>query len=540
LRRSSVKIVAKTKTPEIISLSALELEQLLSELRRQLAPATYQLVESLLRTLQWVMALLEEKTASLARLRRLLFGGKTETIQQLFPKRSAADGRSTTEAASTPKAKRKGHGRKAATEYPGAQRVKVPHPTLCAGAVCLKCLKGKLYRLTFPARLIRLVAQPIFQATLYELERLRCALCGTLFTAPAPPEATQGKYDPSVGVMLAVMRYGAGLPMYRMDKWQQYFGVPLPASTQWELIDAASKVPALVYEALIDTAAQGRLLHNDDTTMRVQSLRKELSSAVDAERTGIFTTSIISRVGDHQIALFFTGQKHAGENLDQLLKRRAEHLQKPLQMCDALARNQSKDFATILCNCLLHGRRNFVEVVESFPEPCRKVIESVREIYRVEAQAKKQNLSDAQRLVFHQEHSQPVMEQLHQWMKEQIEQKQVEPNSGLGQAIQYMLTHWEALTRFLSVPGAPLDNNICERALKMAILHRKNSLSYKTLHGAEVGDIFMSLLQTCQLNGINPFDYLMALERHSEQVRQQPTHWLPWSYQQTLAALDTG
>lgn len=532
--------MAESKTPEIISVSALELEQLLTELRVQLAPATYRLVESLLRTLQWVMGLLEAKTVSLARLRRVLFGQKTEATEKLFPRGSAADSGSTTGAASTPKAKRKGHGRKAAADYPGAQRVPVPHPTLCAGALCSKCLKGKLYLLSAPARLVRLVAQPIFQATLYELQRLRCALCGALFTAPAPPEANQGKYDPSVGVMLAVMRYGAGLPMYRMDKWQQYFGVPLPASTQWELIDAASKTPAVVFQALIDTAAQGRLLHNDDTTMRVQSLGKQIASAVDPERTGVFTTSIVSQVDDHPVALFFTGQKHAGENLDQVLKRRAGHLEKPLQMCDALARNQSKEFATILCNCLLHGRRNFVDVVDNFPEPCRKVIESLREIYRVEAQAKQQNLSDAQRLVFHQQHSQPVMEQLHQWMKEQMEQKQVEPNSGLGQAIRYMLKHWEALTRFLRVPGAPLDNNICERALKMAILHRKNSLSYKTLHGAEVGDIFMSLIHTCQLNGINPFDYLMALQKHGEQVRKEPTRWLPWNYQKTMAALDTG
>jgi transposase len=540
LLSSSVKTVAETQTPEIISVSAVELEQLLTELRVQLAPATYRLVESLLRTLQWVMGLLEEKTVTLARLRRVLFGHKTEATEQLFPTESAADSGATTGAASTPKSKRKGHGRRGAAEYAGAQRMKVSHPKLRAGELCLKCSKGKLYLLTVPARLVRLVAQPIFQATIFELERLRCALCGALFTAPAPAEANQSKYDPSVGVMLGIMRYGAGLPMYRMDKWQRYFGVPLPASTQWELIEAASKVPAVVYQTLIDTAAQGRLLHNDDTTMRVQSLRRESSTTEQAARTGIFTTSIVSQVDDHQVALFFTGQKHAGENLDQLLKRRSADLQKPLQMCDALARNESKEFATILCNCLLHGRRNFVDVVENFPEPCRKVIESVREIYRVEAQAKKQNLSDAQRLVFHQEHSQPVMEQLHQWMTEQIEQKQVEPNSGLGQAIHYMLKHWEALTRFLSVPGAPLDNNICERALKMAILHRKNSLSYKTLHGAQVGDIFMSLIHTSQLNGVNPFDYLMALEKHGEQVRKEPTQWLPWNYRQAIAACDTG
>jgi transposase len=506
--------VAEIKTPEVVTLSAVELEQLLIDLRWQLAPATFQLVESLLRTLQWMMALLEEKSVTIARLRRVLFGHKTETTEKIFPQGSPADPSSANGAALTPKPKRKGHGRKAAKDYPGAQRVPVPHPKHRAGELCPKCLKGKLYRLIAPARLIRLVAQPIFQATIWELQRLRCALCGALFTAPAPAEANQGKYDPSVGIMLGMMRYGAGLPMYRMDKWQQYFGVPLPASTQWELIESASEIPGVEISAARQSGAQ--------------------------QRTGIFTTNIISQVDKQQVALFFTGQKHAGENLDQLLKRRSADLPMPLQMCDALARNEPKEFVTILCNCLPHGRRNFVDVAESFPEPCQKVLESLREIYRVEAQAKKQNFSDAQRLIFHQEHSQPVLDQLHQWMKEQIEQKQVEPNSGLGQAIHYMLRHWEALTRFLNVPGAPLDNNICERALKMAILHRKNSLSYKTLHGAEVGDIFMSLIHTCQLNGINPFDYLMALQKHGHEVRQQPTRWLPWTYQQTRVASDTG
>jgi hypothetical protein len=99
-----------------------------------------------------------------------------------------------------------------------------------------------------------------------------------------------------------------------------------------------------------------------------------------------------------------------------------------------------------------------------------------------------------------------------------------------------MLKRWETLTRFLSVPGAPLDNNITERGLKTAILHRKNSLSYKTLAGARVGDIHMSLIHTCELNGINPFDYLMALEQHAEQVTKAPSDWFPWNYRQTLTA----
>lgn len=530
--------MAKDKPPQIVQLSAADLERLLTELRAVLAPPIYQLVESLLLTLQWIMGLLEQKKTTIARLRRIIFGEKTEKTRKIFPDASAGDSGSE---GPKPKRKGRGHGRHGAEDYPGAKQVKVPHPKFRVGDLCPKCLKAKLYLLKIPAQIVRIVAQPMFQATIYELERLRCALCGALFTAPVPAEAGDNKYDPSVGIMLAIQRYGAGQPMYRTAKWQTHFRVPLPASTQWEQIDAASKIPELVYETLITAAAQGELVHNDDTPMRVQSVRQEISEDQSADkRTGIFTTSIISKVGELRIALFFTGQKHAGENLDQLLKRRAADLAKPLQMCDALSRNEPKEFQTILCNCILHGRRGFVDVVESFPKECRKVIESLREVYRFDAMAKEQNLSDAERLAFHQEHSKPVLDDLHHWMKEQLEQKKVEPNSGLGEAIRYMLKRWKPLTRFLSVPGAPLDNNIAERALKMAILHRKNSLSYKTLHGARVGDIFMSLIHTCALNGVNPFDYLMSLDKHADRVRRDPTQWLPWNYRQTLEASDTG
>ena len=528
--------MAKAQRPEVTTLTGAQLEQLLAELRPLVPAATYQLLEGLLQTLQWIMAAFEQKTISIARLKRMLFGHSTETTAKMFPPKPGTD-----PAPAGPKEKRPGHGRNGSKDYPGARQVKIPHPTLKVGQLCPQCLRAKLYLLKVPARLIRIVAQPLFQATLYELERLRCALCGALFTAPAPAEAGTSKYDPSVGTMLAVMRYGAGQPMYRMDKWQTHFGVPLPASTQWELIEAASATPALVYDALIDVAAQGRLLHHDDTTMRVQSLRQQLTQQPQEgkKRTGIFTTGIVSQVGAQRVALFFTGNKHAGENLDQLLQRRAAGLAKPLQMCDGLSRNQSKEFETILCNCILHGRRGFVDVVESFPEECRFVVESLREVYRTDALAKQQKFSDAARLAFHQEHSRPVMDTLHGWMEEQFDQRKVEPNSGLGQAITYMLKRWVALTRFLEVPGAPLDNNLCEQALKMAILHRKNSMSYKTLNGARIGDLYMSLIHTCQLNRVNPFEYLMALQQHSQKVLTEASRWLPWNYVEALEPSNT-
>ena len=164
------------------------------------------------------------------------------------------------------------------------------------------------------------------------------------------------------------------------------------------------------------------------------------------------------------------------------------------------------------------------------PAECQRVLEAYSHIYRIDAQAKAEGLTPEQRLAWHQTHSQPVMDDLHAWMTDLIENKRVEPNSALGEAIDYARKQWPRLTAFLSVPGAPLDNNAAERILKTAILHRKNSLFYRNENGAGVGDLFMSLIQTCKLNRVNPFDYLLALATHAEAVASAPADWLPWNY----------
>jgi hypothetical protein len=245
----------------------------------------------------------------------------------------------------------------------------------------------------------------------------------------------------------------------------------------------------------------------------------------------------VSIIGAHKIALFFTGAKHAGENIAEVLKRRARGLPAPIQMCDALARNSPKPAGvrTLLANCLAHGRRQFVEVAENFPEECRYVLETLGGVYHNDALAREQQLSAEERLRFHQEHSKPLMQELQQWMNAQFDEHKVEPNSGLGKAISYLLNHWTKLTLFLSQPRVPLDNNIVERALKKAILNRRNALFYKTLNGAAVGDLFMSLIHTCELNGANPFDYLAELLRHPEELKQKASEWMPWNYREALA-----
>jgi len=239
------------------------------------------------------------------------------------------------------------------------------------------------------------------------------------------------------------------------------------------------------------------------------------------------------------MALFFTGRRHAGENLMEVLRHRAADLAAPIQMCDALSRNEPKGVKTVLANCNAHARRQFVDVVESFPTECRFVLETLKNVYQNEAVAGKRNLAPQERLRFHQKQSGRLMGQLKGWLNRQLRQRLVEPNSGLGQAIQYMLKHWRKLTQFLKVAGAPLDNNICERALKLAILHRKNAMFYKTHNGAHVGDLFMSLIHTCRLGGVDPFAYLTALQRHAAELAAAPAKWMPWNYQEMLAPADT-
>jgi len=130
------------------------------------------------------------------------------------------------------------------------------------------------------------------------------------------------------------------------------------------------------------------------------------------------------------------------------------------------------------------------------------------------------------------------MDELKAWLTAQIEERKVEPNSGLGEAIAYMRKHWDKLTLFLRHPGAPLDNNVCERALKKAILHRKNAYFYKTQNGARVGDLFMSLIHTCELNKVSPFDYLTEFQKHSDELFANPADWMPWNYRDTLERID--
>src|SRR5713226_8968883 len=359
-----------------------------------------------------------------------------------------------------------GHGRHGAAAFTGANRVSIAHATLHVGDRCPECRQGKVYRQKEAATLVRFVGQAPLQATVIEMERLRCNACGQVFTADSPETAGPDKYEETAVAMIALLKYGTGVPFNRLESLEQQLGMPLPATTQWELLEAAAKLIRPVLEELIRQAAQGSVMHNDDTGMRILRLTREPGD----KRTGTFTSGIVSMVGAWTIALFFTGWKHAGENIAEVLKQRARELPAPIQMCDALSRNTPKveGVEPLQANCLAHGRRQVVEVADHFPEECRYVLERLRDVYHHDALAREQAMSPEQRLRFHQDHSGPLMKGLHEWMEALLGEHKTEPNSGQGKAISYLLNHWPKLTLFLQQPGAPIDNNLVERALKKA------------------------------------------------------------------------
>lgn len=534
-----------------VEMSLQELEALVERARRApLSDEDYARLKDVVATFAYLTDLLEDRKTSIQKLRQLLFGAGTEKMRNLVksdpPPTDAArqpsePSANSPRAVDEPQARQgaqiaRGHGRNGAASYTGATEIRISHATLKAGDRCPSCRKGKVYASVAPHVLVRIVGQAPLGATVYKMESLRCNLCLEIFTAQPPAGIGEQKYDERSGSMLALLRYGSGFPSYRLEHLQQSLGIPLPDATQWEIVSEVAALVEPAFMELIWQAAQGRVLHNDDTPAKVLALMHGgLDLRAPPERTGIYTSGIVSVTEGRKIVLFFTGHRHAGENLSDVLAQRAAGLGPPIQMCDALARNVPKQFEVILGNCIAHGRRQFVDVFASFPSECRYVLETLGEVYKNDALAHEQGMSAEERLRFHQAHSGPLMEALAQSLDDQIAERRTEPNSALGKAIAYWRNHWQALTLFLRVAGAPLDNNVVERGLKKAILHRKNSLFFKTAQGARVGDIFMSLIHTCELAGENPFDYLTELQKHAARVAQNPKDWMPWNYRETVA-----
>src|SRR6266446_3704800 len=402
-----------------VTLSSAAGEALIAQVRQSnLPPADAGMVEQIIRMYFWLVFALQEAKLSVKRLRTLLFGSSAQLkgrpasegeatsseapgqaageeeaapVEEAAPRLEttgceAGSGASESEAKPKPQGgHRAGTGRLGADTYVGAERTECRHEALAVGQRCPVCGQGTLYELP-PGVEIRLDGQALLSALRYELQKLRCSACGQIFTASLPHEAGEEKYSPRARAVLVVGRYYLGLPLYRVESYQAMLGVPIPDATQWDQIEKVGDCCYVVFELLETLAAQGELIHQDDTSVRIVTLIKEnqqirAQAAAQGfsrpkERTGMFTTALVVKRGERLICLYYSGRAHAGENLAALLEKREADQKPPLVMSDALARNEVEEGLVIRGHCLAHGRRQFSDIEEVFPSACRVVIDS--------------------------------------------------------------------------------------------------------------------------------------------------------------------
>ena len=433
----------------IVDVDLKAIEHVLDRAKPLLLPEDFDLIKGLVDTLVRVTKLVRQRGSTIARLRRLFGLSRTEKTRDVVgppettgpsppavehapgagpatestPSGDASNGGAApstadggtlgaqampdTEPTPPAKPKRKGHGRVAAADYLAAEHIPVPHESLQPGDPCPRCERGNVYELKQPAPILRIVGQAPLVATCWDCERLRCATCGIVYTARAPKEAQGEKYDETAVSMIAILRYGAGMPFHRLDHLQRDLDTPLPASTQWDLVDEGVDLVEPAYDELLRTAAQGKVLHNDDSYVRILELMGKRRAKLlaggklpDPERTGLFTTAVVSIVADiGAIALFFTGRKHAGENLALVLDKRAPNLPPPIQMGDALTRNLPEGHKVIASNCIAHGRRKIVDEIDNYPVECRDLLEKLSRVYEVDDLCRDRKLSPQERLI---------------------------------------------------------------------------------------------------------------------------------------------
>jgi hypothetical protein len=484
------------KAPEDLNLSPEQGDALIERLEHDACtPEDRQMLVQVLRLYFWLLFALQESKLSVKRLRLILFGKPKNKKRRKRDSNSDGDAgtsgagedaegsegpqgeparaptaepseASETDGDSDEDVKRPGHGRLGAEAYGGAERVVCRHEDLAPGDRCPLCGHGTLYTLP-PSRPIRIDGHAVLSAIRYELERLRCSACGEVFKAKAPAEAGASKYNARARAAIVMNRYFLGVPFYRLEAYQTLVGVPVPDATQWDQVEYVADCAYMVFEHLVYLAAQGHLIFQDDTPVRILSLIKENAqwqhaqeyppeTSASSERTGMQSTALVVKVAEHTICLYFSGRNHAGENLGDLLEQRQEGLDKPLVMSDALSRNEvtsgvgltSDEARLTRCHCLAHARRKFSDIEETFPEACDMVMGALKDVFDHEEQAHKAHLSDAERLAHHQTYSEPILKRLETWMQQQFREREVEPNSSLGKAFTYMLSHWETLTQF--------------------------------------------------------------------------------------------
>lgn len=473
------------------------------------------------------------------------------------PGNESQSGASTSrDAASTdapvPKPKPKGHGRNGARAFTQAKHIVIGLAAGIIGGLCEGCGKGSM----MPYRekvLVRVVGQSLFGAEVHHFEQARCRLCGTIIRATDPNGEVVGigssyvTYDWSACAMLIVMHYFGGAPFKRLESLHQGWGVPLSDANQWRVVDECDDLLLPLYKAIeLYGVQQATQLRIDDTGSVVIELQRQINAEITAlqaigestrdVRTGINATCVYLDTPDETVILFYTGRHHAGEIVDRLLVHRRTSSGKLVKVSDGASKNFDHAHADTLIEgtCNAHAFLKFRAIKDKYPAEYAVAGEVYKKVFDHDAKAKARGMAPEERMLYHREHSKPLMEKLKAMCADKVNNKLVEPNSLLWEPISFIINQWPRLTRFYQEPGVALDTNIVEQSLIIPVRYLAGSFNYQTDNGAVVGDHQMSMIATARANGIEPVAYLTECLRNHEDLKQRPEYYLPWVYRQRL------
>ena len=373
------------------------------------------------------------------------------------------------------------------------------------------------------------------------LHTLRWSGGGQLCTATLPDEAGAEQDSARARAVWALGRDDLGLPLSRLHGEQALLGVPVPEATQGDQIEAVGDCRAVVGESLERLAAQGALLSQDETAVRMLSRigeKRTMRAHAEAmglsrphERTGLSPTALVVTVGEQTSCRSERGRAHAGENLKAWLAQRQVDVRTPLVMSDALVSHAAEDTTLMRGHWLAHGRRQCRALQDVFPPECQVVSDARKQVCAHDEQARDEPRSPAARLVDHRDARGPMLADLTRWLDTQGDDRLVEPHRAVGKAVASMRGHGETLPRCFLVAGAPRDNHLVARALQLCIRQRTPSLCSQTASSASRARVLTSLIATCLHAGVNALESLVALPAHRTEVLAAPSAWLPWTSQ---------
>jgi len=379
--------------PKVTKVSQQQMDDFLAAiLASNLSEKNAEFAKMLIHGNAWMVRQLELGQLSIAKLRKLFQIQGSEKCSSRKPKNDPAsfDNKS----AGKSKEDAKGHGRNAVDAYQGAAIVDVDHPELNPGDTCpAEACDGRLYEMNEPGTFVQVTGAPLARATRYTMQKLRCAICEIIYTAPLPSGVSDKKYDANFIAMLMINKYFMSVPLYRQDRLQNYLGIPLPASTQWDLMAAHEPMLKALYKALAQDCANGLALCYDDTSVKIMSEIKAAKLAEKGKKSQhtCFTTGIVSLHEDHRAYLYITDNRTAGKCIAEIMALRDANLDPPVMMCDALSANIPQGISEnlyILCFCLIHARRQFYELPNGYDDLADQVIGLIGTIYDHEAHTK--------------------------------------------------------------------------------------------------------------------------------------------------------